>query len=199
MNEPASHYSDFSAPTTLRQDRLIVEDRTLYVNMGYLSELSTHFAHCVEQCTDPVVVKNATYEEVLELLRVVFYCPQRKPINHSNIVTVVAVGTLLDVGVVLRHCDDFIVNHVAHFTNRRLFQLTQVMATHRRNSFAMSVLLDRLSRMNDAELSSLPFESLPGDVVADIYSLKLRESQRRRPSIGACYQWVRNWCGALSL
>uniref|UniRef100_A0A915EV16 BTB domain-containing protein n=1 Tax=Ditylenchus dipsaci TaxID=166011 RepID=A0A915EV16_9BILA len=37
-------YDDFSIPVRVRQDRIIVDGKTLFVNLGYLAEYSTFFA-----------------------------------------------------------------------------------------------------------------------------------------------------------
>uniref|UniRef100_A0A915DQJ8 BTB domain-containing protein n=1 Tax=Ditylenchus dipsaci TaxID=166011 RepID=A0A915DQJ8_9BILA len=42
-------YDDFSSPTAIRQDRIIVENKSIYVNLGYLAEYSSFFANSYEQ------------------------------------------------------------------------------------------------------------------------------------------------------
>ncbi|CAG9537684.1 unnamed protein product [Cercopithifilaria johnstoni] len=79
-----SVYDDFSALTPLRSARVIVEGRPVYVNPGWLAEFSNFFStmfsgkNAGEDLTLSVEV---SYEHFIELLRVVCYCPTRKPIT----------------------------------------------------------------------------------------------------------------------
>lgn len=50
--------------------------------MGYLAEYSTYFANSYEQNEDPIYL-DKPYEDVLELMRCMFFCPQRKPITRK--------------------------------------------------------------------------------------------------------------------
>jgi len=77
-------YDDFSSPTPTRQDRLVVGDKTMFVNLGYLAEYSSVFAELFEKRVDPVYIDEFTADDVLELMRVVFFCPQRKPITRES-------------------------------------------------------------------------------------------------------------------
>jgi hypothetical protein len=192
-----SVYSDFSHPTPIRRDRLEVDGRVLFVNLGYLAELSVYFATLYESEETPITVpEEVSYGEMLELLRVVFYCPQRKPLTQANIVTILTCASVFDMEVVLRYCEDFIMKGISYFTNNRIFEMTQVLSRYQRNSVSMSILIQKLAAMNDSELPSLPFSSIPGDVVADIYAVKLRESIRverqRRASVSfaSCFDAV---------
>jgi hypothetical protein len=61
----------------------VVEGKTLYVNLGYLAEYSRFFTDCYEQRANPIFIDDFNYNEVLELMRVCFFCPHRKPINRK--------------------------------------------------------------------------------------------------------------------
>lgn len=184
-------YDDFSSPAPTRQCRLVVGDKTLFVNLGYLAEYSSVFAECFERRLDPVYIEEFSAEDMLELMRCVFFCPQRKPItreslstsprsksNHliplaTNINTIVVLASHFEMEPVLKRCEDVIATQSNAFNPSRLFQLTQTLSQHQRNSLAMSVMMDKLARMDSHELSQMPFSDIPGDVVADLYSVKV--------------------------
>jgi len=172
-------YDDFSSPTATRRDQIVVEGKTLYVNLGYLAEYSKFFAECYEQKTSPVFIDDFNYDAVLELMRVCFFCPQRKPINHHNINTVVTMASQYEMGQLMKRCEHVIATQVELFTAHRLFELTKTLSKHQRNSLSMSIMMGRLSRMDNNQFGSLPFKSIPGDVVANLYSLKLQNAEER--------------------
>ncbi|VDO77350.1 unnamed protein product [Onchocerca flexuosa] len=84
-------YDDFSTPTPLRSARVIVEgekacnsSRTVYVNPGWLAEFSNFFVMVFfgkNAGQDLTLDDEVSYEHFIELLRVVCYCPTRKPIT----------------------------------------------------------------------------------------------------------------------
>ncbi|VDK86631.1 unnamed protein product, partial [Onchocerca ochengi] len=77
-------YDDFSAPTSLRSARVIVEGRSVYVNPGWLAEFSNFFVMVFfgkNAGQDLTLDDEVSYEHFIELLRVVCYCPTRKPIT----------------------------------------------------------------------------------------------------------------------
>jgi len=175
-------YDDFSSPRDSRRDQLVVEGKTLYVNMGYLAEYSKFFADCYEQRANPIFIDDFNYSDVLELMRVCFFCPHRKPINHHNINTVVTMASQYSMTQLMKRCEHVIATQSELFTTHRLFELTKTLSKHQRNSLSMSVMMDRLSTMDNDQFESLPFKSIPGDVVADLYSLKLHEAEKRAHS-----------------
>jgi len=77
---------------------------------------------------------------------------------------------------VLKRCEEVIATQSNAFNPSRLFQLTQTLSQHQRNSLAMSVMMDKLARMDSHELSQMPFSDIPGDVVADLYAVKVSPS-----------------------
>jgi len=172
-------YDDFSSPKEARRDQIVVEGKTLYVNMGYLAEYSKFFAECYEQRANPIFIDDFNYNEVLELMRVCFFCPHRKPINHHNINTVVTMASQYGMTQLMKRCEHVIATQSELFTTHRLFELTKTLSKHQRNSLSMSVMMDRLSQMNTDQFESLPFGTIPGDVVADLYSMKLHEVEKR--------------------
>jgi len=172
-------YDDFSSPRDARRDQLVVEGKTLYVNMGYLAEHSKFFADCHEQRANPIFIDDFNYNEVLELMRVCFFCPHRKPINQQNINTVVTMASQYGMTQLMKRCEHVIATQSDLFTTNRLFELTKTLSKHQRNGLSMSVMMDRLSQMNNDQFESLPFSSIPGDVVADLYSLKLHQVEKR--------------------
>jgi len=175
-------YDDFSSPRDARRDQIVVEGKTLYVNLGYLAEYSKFFADCHEQRANPIFIDDFNYNEVLELMRVCFFCPHRKPINHHNINTVVTMASQYGMTQLMKRCEHVIATQSELFTTHRLFELTKTLSKHQRNSLSMSVMMDRLSQMENDQFESLPFKSIPGDVVADLYSLKLHEAEKRARS-----------------
>ncbi|VDN32038.1 unnamed protein product [Gongylonema pulchrum] len=63
-----------------------VLDRSVFVNPGWLAELSTFFAQEFfgERARDELILdEGVSYDQFLELLRVVCYCPTRKPITSK--------------------------------------------------------------------------------------------------------------------
>lgn len=98
----------------------------------------------------------------------------------ANVNTIVELATYYDMEPVLKRCEDVISSHAGSFSPSRLFQLTRTLSQHQRNSLSMSVLVDKLARMDDNQLSTLPFDSIPGDVVADLYAVKLRQAVESR-------------------
>lgn len=96
---------------------------------------------------------------------------------------------------VLKRCEDVISNQAGSFSPNRLFQLTRTMSQHQRNSLSMSVLVDKLARMDNNQLSTLPFDNIPGDVVADLYAVKLRQAtEYRRSKNHKKSTWKSNCC-----
>lgn len=63
-------------------------------------------------------------------------------------------------------------------SHAELMQLTQTISKFDRDNASLSLLVDRIARFNDNELSTLPFAKIPGDVVADVYTLR-QLSERR--------------------
>lgn len=77
-------YDDFSAATPVRAYELAVGDRSLFVNAGWLAELSPFFSNlCFGEYADPhrAELPDKKYDEVLEVMRAVFDCPSRKPVD----------------------------------------------------------------------------------------------------------------------
>jgi len=172
-------YNDFSTPTATRKDEIVVDGKKLYVNLGYLAECSRFFAECYEVKASPIFIDDFSHNEVLELMRVCFACPQRKPINHYNINTVVTMASQYEMSKLLKRCERVIATQSELFATHHLFELTRTLATHQRHGFSMSVMVDRLARMDNNQFEALPFKSIPGDVVADIYSMRLHEVEKR--------------------
>lgn len=83
-------------------------------------------------------------------------------------------ATFFEMEIVLRRCEHFISMQVGNFTNTRLFQLTQTVSRTNRYSPSMSVLISKMANLNETELSTVPFEQIPGDIVADMYAAKIR-------------------------
>uniref|UniRef100_A0A0R3RZD9 BTB domain-containing protein n=1 Tax=Elaeophora elaphi TaxID=1147741 RepID=A0A0R3RZD9_9BILA len=82
-----SVYDDFSVPTPFRSARVIVEGRSVYVNPGWLAEFSNFFATMFfgkSMDKDLTFGIEVSYEHFIELLRVLCYCPTRKPITNST-------------------------------------------------------------------------------------------------------------------
>ncbi|CAD5233868.1 unnamed protein product [Bursaphelenchus xylophilus] len=75
---PPKMVIDFTSPTSLRQFKLEIDGRILYVNAHYLAEISPYFqalcfANFREHEDNKVELKGVEYEDMLEVLRCV--CP----------------------------------------------------------------------------------------------------------------------------
>uniref|UniRef100_A0A915EJR8 BTB domain-containing protein n=1 Tax=Ditylenchus dipsaci TaxID=166011 RepID=A0A915EJR8_9BILA len=143
-------YDDFSIPVRVRQDRIIVDGKTLFVNLGYLAVNAL-----------PI------------------FCPQRKRVTSENIDILVKLAHDFDMEHLLKRCEEVIEGKVDSFSTNRIVELTQTLSKHNRYSPSMSVLMDKLARLEDDQLNALPFDHLPGNVVADLYAVKLRQSVKK--------------------
>lgn len=182
-----SFYDDFSSPTPCRSARVVVEDQSVYVNPGWLAELSTFFATAFfgENANQEVVLSSeVSYEHFLELLRVVCYCPNRKPITVSNITTVLKMAHYFEMKPLIVKCEDVITRMANTLDRTKLFQIACAVAEHDRYSPTMTLLIDKLSKMKREELSTLRFSQIPGDVVADVFAAKMKRREMKR----------RKWC-----
>ncbi|KAK6102457.1 BTB/POZ domain family protein [Brugia pahangi] len=176
-------YDDFSAPTPLRSVRVIIEGRSVYVNPGWLAEFSSFFAamffgkNVDEELT---LGSEVSYDHFIELLRVVCYCPTRKPITISNVIVVLKMAHYFGMKPVIEKCEDVIVRQANTLDRVKLFKIACAVAEHDRYSPTMTLLIDKLSAMKREELSKLRFSQVPGDVVADVFAAKMKRREMRR-------------------
>ncbi|KAL4003844.1 BTB/POZ domain family protein [Acanthocheilonema viteae] len=178
-----SVYDDFSAPTPFRSARVIVEGRSVYVNPGWLAEFSNFFATMFfgkSADEDLTLGVEVSYEHFIELLRVVCYCPTRKPISISNVIVVLKMAHYFGMKSVIEECEDIIVKQASTLDRVKLFQIACAVAEHDRYSPTMTLLIDKLSAMKREELSKLHFSQVPGDVVADVFAAKMKRREMKR-------------------
>ncbi|VDN50985.1 unnamed protein product [Dracunculus medinensis] len=175
------------------QERMIayeqyMKNHILYVNAGWLAEISTFFLSVFfpdhSHSSEVILSSEILYEDVLELLRVVCYCPRKKPITVSNVAVVLQMAHYFGMQSVLESCRNFINHNVDTLSRTRLFQLTCALAQCDRHSPTMSLLIDKLSTIKEEELSALHFSEVPGDVVADVFATKIKRNQLKK----------RKWC-----
>uniref|UniRef100_A0A8R1XZL4 BTB domain-containing protein n=1 Tax=Onchocerca volvulus TaxID=6282 RepID=A0A8R1XZL4_ONCVO len=176
-------YDDFSAPTSLRSARVIVEGRSVYVNPGWLAEFSNFFVMVFfgkNAGQDLTLDDEVSYEHFIELLRVVCYCPTRKPITVSNVVVVLKMADYFGMKPVIEKCEEVIIKQASTLESIKLFQIACAVAEHDRYSPTMTLLIDKLSSMKREELSKLRFSQVPGDVVADVFAAKMKRREMKR-------------------
>ncbi|GMT21045.1 hypothetical protein PFISCL1PPCAC_12342, partial [Pristionchus fissidentatus] len=177
-----SQYDDFSIPCPWRNFEIIVDNRALYVNPGWMAELSTFFQ---EACyggreNEPVVIEDVKYEEMLDFLRCITFCPQRKSITVQNVSHVMKLASKFDMRPVMARCEQYVARTAPTLDRHRLFQVTCAMSHCDPNSSTMSLLVDRLAGMKEDELNEMQFHQMPGDVVAEVYSHKMKRRTDRR-------------------
>ncbi|KAK6024959.1 hypothetical protein OSTOST_09152 [Ostertagia ostertagi] len=57
----------------------------------------------------------------------------------------------------------------------------------------MSVLVDKLASIKEEDLSRMQFSQMPGDVVAEVYTQKFRERERKR-QLWCCFaSWMESF------
>ncbi|KHN75577.1 Uncharacterized protein C08C3.4 [Toxocara canis] len=178
-----SNYDDFSAPIPYRSARIIVQGRVLYVNDGWLAELSPFFASAFfgeKTLKEVELASDVSYDDFLELLRVVFLCPRRKPITVSNVTVVLPLAHRFGMAVVVKRCEEVIAREVGTMSKAKLFEVATVVSQCDRHSYAMTALVDTLSSMSQRELTTAQFSQVPGDVVADVFAAKIKRNQMKK-------------------
>ncbi|TKR76449.1 hypothetical protein L596_017584 [Steinernema carpocapsae] len=177
-------YDDFSAASPMRNCEFVCEGRSLWVNPGYVCEFSKYFAEIVfghnnlpAKC---VAINGVKYEHFLELLRVLCYCPTRKPITEANIAVVIDMSCQFEVEPVMRRCEEFVARRIGQLDRQRLFQLTKTLSRCDRFNNTMTLLVDKMAQMPDHDLSTMQFSQIPGDVVADLYEVRRKQNKGRK-------------------
>uniref|UniRef100_A0A0K0CWK8 BTB domain-containing protein n=1 Tax=Angiostrongylus cantonensis TaxID=6313 RepID=A0A0K0CWK8_ANGCA len=183
-----SSYDNFASPTPSRSFEIVVEDHSFFVNAGWLAELSPFFAeYCFgETARRSLIIDDIKPSDMLEFFRCIFFCPMRKPISVMNVSLILRVASRFDMKPVVARCEQFVARSANTLDRDHLFQvfyLRQIMVTCAvshcdPNSSTMSVLVDKLASIKD--LSQLQFSQMPGDVVAEVYTQKFRERERKR-------------------
>ncbi|VDN06376.1 unnamed protein product [Thelazia callipaeda] len=136
---------------------------TFYVNPGWLAELSSFFATMFflnNAGEDIILSDEVKYENFLELLRVLCYCPTRKPITVTNVITVLKMAHYFGFKALVEECEKVITEKVINLDKIKLFQITCAMAEHDRYSPTTTLLIDKLSKMKQNELASLHFSKV---------------------------------------
>ncbi|KAK0414790.1 hypothetical protein QR680_011617 [Steinernema hermaphroditum] len=170
-----------SQPTALRSCELICEGRSLWVNPGYICEFSKYFTEIIYEGgtqAKSVAINGVKFEQFLELLRVLCYCPTRKPITEANIAIIIDMACNFEVEPVMRRCEEFVARRIGQLDRQRLFQLTKTLSQCDRYNSTMTLLVDKMARMPDHDLSTMQFSQIPGDVVADLYEVRRLQQKR---------------------
>lgn len=94
---------------------------------------------------------------------------------------------------VLKRCEDVISNQAGSLSPNHLFQLTRTLSQHQRNSLSMSILLDKLVRMDNQLFNTLPFDNIRGGLVADIFTVKARLERESNNKRSKNYNNKSNW------
>nr|CDJ97932.1 BTB:POZ domain containing protein [Haemonchus contortus] len=190
-----SCYDNFSVPTPWRNFQIIVEDTSFYVNAGWLAELSSFFAsYCFgEDAHNSLIIDDIKPSDMLEFFRCIFFCPMRKPITVSNVSLILRVASRFQMKPVVARCEQFVARSANTLDRDRLFQVTCAVSHCDPNSSTMSVLVDKLASIKEEDLSRMQFSQMPGDVVAEVYTQKFRERERKR-QLWCCFA---SWMEAL--
>ncbi|KAJ1374353.1 BTB/POZ domain [Parelaphostrongylus tenuis] len=127
---------------------------------------------------------------MLEFFRCIFFCPMRKPIAVSNVSLVLRVASRFDMKPVVARCEQFVARSANTLDRDNLFQVTCAVSHCDPNSSTMSVLVDKLASIKEEDLSQMQFSQMPGDVVAEVYTQKFRERERKR-QLWCCFtSWM---------
>ncbi|VDM78184.1 unnamed protein product [Strongylus vulgaris] len=120
-----SCYDDFAAATPWRNFEIIVEDRSFFVNPGWLAELSPFFAeYCFgEDAHRSLIIDDIKPSDMLEFFRCIFFCPMRKPIAVSNVSLVLRVASRFEMKPVVARCEQFVARTANTLDRERLFQV----------------------------------------------------------------------------
>ncbi|CAJ0599595.1 unnamed protein product [Cylicocyclus nassatus] len=187
-----SCYDDFSVATPWRNFEVIVEDRSFFVNPGWLAELSPFFAeYCFgDDAHHSLIIDDIKPSDMLEFFRCIFFCPMRKPIAVSNVSLVLRVASRFEMKPVVARCEQFVARTANTLDRERLFQVTCAVSHCDPNSSTMSVLVDKLASIKEEDLSQMQFSQMPGDVVAEVYTQKFRERERKRQQWCCLMSWL---------
>ncbi|CAJ0936852.1 unnamed protein product, partial [Mesorhabditis belari] len=184
-----SHFDDFSVPTPWRKFEVICEGRSLFLNAGWLAELSPFFAnYCFGSDKHPGrATYNASedlhYNELLEFFRCNFYCPMRKPLNISNVTSVLRIAKVFNMRVTIARCEKFIALAAKNLDQTKLLQVTQAVNECDPNSTTLTLLVDRIANLSEKDLSTLHFQDIPGDVVADVFTHRMNSKKGKKKKL----------------
>uniref|UniRef100_A0A183FE02 BTB domain-containing protein n=1 Tax=Heligmosomoides polygyrus TaxID=6339 RepID=A0A183FE02_HELPZ len=168
-----------------------------------LAELSSFFAeYCFgEEAHSSLIVDDIKPSEMLEFFRCIFFCPMRKPLSVVNVSLILRVASRFEMKPVVARCEQFVARSANTLDRERLFQVTCAVSHCDPNSSTMSVLVDKLAsikgvlllsriaprfllhkmkQIQEEDLSRMQFSQMPGDVVAEVYTQKFRERERKR-------------------
>jgi len=88
-------YADFLKPTQSRKLQLVIGGVSLYVNKGWLSEISQYFAERLQDgiADEKIILDGSeTMETFQEFFRCCFDCPVRKPIDDTNVAIILSIS-----------------------------------------------------------------------------------------------------------
>uniref|UniRef100_A0A915CZF4 BTB domain-containing protein n=1 Tax=Ditylenchus dipsaci TaxID=166011 RepID=A0A915CZF4_9BILA len=93
------------------------------VSIIFVLEYSTFFANSFEQDEERIYIDDHTYEEMIELMRCLFFCPQRKRVTSENIDVLVKLAHDFDIERLQKRCDEVIKGKVDSFSTNRIIDL----------------------------------------------------------------------------
>ncbi|GMS90861.1 hypothetical protein PENTCL1PPCAC_13036, partial [Pristionchus entomophagus] len=98
----------------------------------------------------------------------------------QNVSLVMKLASKFDMRPVMARCEQYVARTAPTLDRHRLFQVTCALSHCDPNSSTMSLLVDRLAGMKEDELNEMQFHQMPGDVVAEVYSHKIKRRTERR-------------------
>ncbi|PIO61068.1 hypothetical protein TELCIR_17419 [Teladorsagia circumcincta] len=132
----------------------------------------------------------------------------------ANVSLILRVASRFEMKPVVARCEQFVARSANTLDRDRLFQVTCAVSHCDPNSSTMSVLVDKLASIKEAvykeikgciiadnlevaygeeDLSRMQFSQMPGDVVAEVYTQKFRERERKR-QLWCCFaSWMESF------
>ncbi|CEF67090.1 BTB/POZ-like domain and BTB/POZ fold domain and BTB/POZ domain-containing protein [Strongyloides ratti] len=190
-------YDDFSTPNRSRNYPLIVGKTIFYVNPGYLSEYSIFFSKFFnnKKNVDISLLDNTEESDFLELLRVLHYCPIRKPIDDCNAMLCFNLSNLFQIGTLKKYTEKYI-NKVINKTNNVaiLADIVTHLSVYDNTSDSYFLAINRLVKLEDDKFCcSDTWNHLSVDVFDDVISL--RYHYRKYKKLNRFCERVKNWMG----
>uniref|UniRef100_A0A0N4ZUU3 BTB domain-containing protein n=1 Tax=Parastrongyloides trichosuri TaxID=131310 RepID=A0A0N4ZUU3_PARTI len=188
-------YDDFSAPNHARSYPLVVGNATFYVNPGYLCEYSVYFEKFfnVKGKVDTSLLSNINENDFLELLRVLHYCPIRKPIDYDNVILCFNMATLFQMGSLRKYTERFI-NKVIETTDNVaiLADIVTHLNAYDNTSDSYYLAINKLVKIEDDKFCcSDTWNHLTVDTFDDV--LSLRYHYKKYKKFGKFYERMKNW------
>uniref|UniRef100_A0A0K0FI19 BTB domain-containing protein n=1 Tax=Strongyloides venezuelensis TaxID=75913 RepID=A0A0K0FI19_STRVS len=188
-------YDDFSTPNRSRNHPLNVGKNIFYVNPGYLSEYSVYFSMFFNNKgnVDKTLLDNIEGNDFLELLRVLHYCPIRKPISNSNAMLCFNLANLFQINTLKKYTERYI-NRVINKTDNVaiLADIVTHLGVYDNTSDSYFLAINRLVKLEDDKFCcSDTWNHLSLDAFDDV--LSLRYHYRKYRKLGRFYERIKGW------